>query len=101
MQIDTLKTFKEVIQAGKTSDLKILFWEAENRQKVSTPAEPRIEINRIFLILGPEGGFTDAEIKLAREADFITMGLGPRILRSETAAIAASTLIQYRYGDMG
>jgi 16S rRNA (uracil1498-N3)-methyltransferase len=45
----------------------------------------------IFLV-GPEGGFTAAEVAAAREAGFVTAGLGPRILRVETAAIVAVAL---------
>ena len=52
-------------------------------------------------MLGPEGGFTDLEIERARQAGFVTAGLGPRILRAETATLAACTLIQYLFGDMG
>ncbi len=101
MQIDSLKTFGDVLAAGKGHDLKILFWEAETGQKTSELPLQTPKIKNIFLILGPEGGFTEVEINQARDADFVTTVLGPRILRSETATIAACTLIQYRYGDMG
>jgi 16S rRNA (uracil1498-N3)-methyltransferase len=52
-------------------------------------------------MLGPEGGFTEEEIKMAENSGFVTAGLGPRILRAETATLAACTLIQYLFGDMG
>lgn len=54
----------------------------------------------IILLIGPEGGLTDAEIALARQANFLPLNLGPRILRTETATIAAISIMQYRYGDM-
>jgi len=101
MQIDTLKTFGDVLEAGNVSDLKILFWEAETGRRTSQLPPSTPETKHIFLILGPEGGFTEEEIKQARGAGFVTTALGPRILRSETATIAACTLIQYRYGDIG
>jgi 16S rRNA (uracil1498-N3)-methyltransferase len=53
------------------------------------------------LILGPEGGFSDQEIKKAKADGCVVAGLGPRILRAETATIAACTLIQCLFGDMG
>ena len=56
---------------------------------------------KILLILGPEGGFSDQEIERARAAGCIIAGLGPRILKAETATLAACTLVQYIYGDMG
>lgn len=50
------------------------------------------------LLVGPEGGFSAAEIASAREAGFTPVGLGPRILRVETAAIAGLTLLAAAYG---
>ena len=58
-------------------------------------------IQDIFLMVGPEGGFTSEEIERARAKGFVTASLGPRILRAETATIAACTLVQYLFGDMG
>jgi 16S rRNA (uracil1498-N3)-methyltransferase len=42
--------------------------------------------------VGPEGGFTDAEVRAAQDAGWQTVGLGPRILRIETAALVLATL---------
>ncbi|PYE33772.1 16S rRNA m(3)U-1498 methyltransferase [Idiomarina fontislapidosi] len=55
---------------------------------------------RIQLIIGPEGGFTDTEVDRAREHQFKPIRLGPRILRTETAAMTALTAIQYEFGDL-
>jgi 16S rRNA (uracil1498-N3)-methyltransferase len=55
----------------------------------------------IALLIGPEGGFTEEEVALAREEGAIAIGLGPRILRTETAAVVASALILYELGEMG
>ena len=54
----------------------------------------------IGLLVGSEGGFTTAEIQLAGEHQFAPLNLGPRILRTETAALAALTALQYQFGDM-
>ena len=51
--------------------------------------------------IGPEGGFTPEELEAFRVARFHRICLGPRILRAETAAIAALAWLQTRYGDMG
>ena len=48
----------------------------------------------VTLLVGPEGGFTDEELAAVREAGFAGLPLGPRILRAETAAVAALTLAQ-------
>ncbi len=55
----------------------------------------------IALLIGPEGGFTDEEVATARDKGAIAVGLGPRILRTETAAVVASALILYELGEMG
>ena len=55
----------------------------------------------ISLLSGPEGGFTGNERKTATQACFIAIRLGPRVLRTETAALAALTAIQTLWGDMG
>ena len=53
----------------------------------------------IDLLVGPEGGLEAAEIRLARERGFVPVRLGPRIMRTETAPLAALTAIQMLWGD--
>lgn len=55
----------------------------------------------IILLVGPEGGLSAAETKLSEQAGFIPIGFGPRILRTETAAITGIAAIQTLWGDMG
>jgi 16S rRNA (uracil1498-N3)-methyltransferase len=86
-----------VIAASKACDGRLIFWEETNHAF----AFPRRGVERIMLVLGPEGGFTSLEIQQARDHGFHTAGLGPRILRAETAPLAAITLVQYTVGDMG
>ncbi len=52
------------------------------------------------LLVGPEGGFSDEERERVLAAGFVSASLGPRVLRTETAAIAAVTLVQARLGDL-
>jgi len=53
------------------------------------------------LLIGPEGGLAQAELEHATEAGFAPYALGPRVLRTETAAIAALVILQARFGDLG
>ncbi len=63
--------------------------------------KPRGEgVERIDLYVGPEGGFSPAEVETARSRGVQVCTLGPRVLRCETASIVAVTLIQYRWGDL-
>ena len=67
----------------------------------ATPLKQRVlAADRIQLLIGPEGGLTDAEVKQASEQGFAAVRLGPRVLRTETAALAALTVIQYQFGDL-
>ena len=54
----------------------------------------------VSLMIGPEGGFTDAEVTTCVQAGVLPVSLGPRILRAETASISALALLQQRYGDL-
>jgi len=89
--------FNAVLAASATCDGRLLFWEDTNHAF----AIPRQAVKRVMLILGPEGGFAPLEVQQAKDHGFLTAGLGPRILRAETATLAAITLVQYCMGDMG
>jgi 16S rRNA (uracil1498-N3)-methyltransferase len=54
----------------------------------------------VHVAVGPEGGFTPDELEAFRVAGFALIGLGPRVLRTETAAIAVLTWLQAQFGDM-
>lgn len=53
----------------------------------------------VDLLVGPEGGFSEAELTAAQQANVHPFRMGPRILRTETAAIVAMTLLQHAWGD--
>lgn len=67
------------------------------------PDQKQINQNqgKIVVMIGPEGGFSEEEINIAKDNGFQTFSLGSRILRAETASIAACTLIQNIFGDLG
>lgn len=56
---------------------------------------------RVALLVGPEGGFSEREAEVARAAGVSLVSLGPRILRAETAALVATTVVLYERGDLG
>ncbi|PKF62646.1 16S rRNA (uracil(1498)-N(3))-methyltransferase [Psychromonas sp. psych-6C06] len=58
------------------------------------------KLQNIALLIGPEGGFSDQEIQLTETLNFTETLLGPRILRTETAALTAITALQCRFGDL-
>ena len=57
--------------------------------------------NQVALMIGPEGGLTADEIAQAEQEGFLPVALGPRVLRTETAPVAAMSLCQWLWGDIG
>jgi len=51
-------------------------------------------------LIGPEGGFSEQEVAQARASNCEIMRLGPRVLRTETAPVAALAILQYLFGDL-
>ena len=65
----------------------------------SEPLTPDVA-GAVTLLIGPEGGWSDDELQLARERGCAFQRLGPRRLRAETAAIVAATVVTSRFGDL-
>jgi 16S rRNA (uracil1498-N3)-methyltransferase len=57
-------------------------------------------LDAVTVLVGPEGGFSHAEYEVAADCGFRAVGFGPRILRTETAAVAILTALQTLYGDL-
>lgn len=55
--------------------------------------------NSVSLLVGPEGGLSDDEITLAQQQGFKALSLGPRVMRTETAPVAALAVLQFHWGD--
>ena len=83
----------------------IMLYENETRQGLKELlTEKRASLSgeqELFIMIGPEGGFAEAEVELARSRGVITAGLGPRILRTETAALTALAIVLYELSDLG
>jgi len=81
----------------------MILWEHEKSQGISTALKsPAFNEARLFrLFVGPEGGFTEAEIEMARQNGIVPVGLGKRILRAETAGLTAVNAIMYETGELG
>ncbi len=58
-------------------------------------------VSRLLLAVGPEGGFSPAELELAQRAGALTVGLGPLVLRTETAGLVALAVLQHLHGAIG
>jgi 16S rRNA (uracil1498-N3)-methyltransferase len=80
--------------------LRLLFAERGGRgldEAVGARTEPPTSVDAL---VGPEGGWDDAELDAARRHGWLLVTLGGRTLRAETAALAVAALIQHRFGDL-
>jgi 16S rRNA (uracil1498-N3)-methyltransferase len=93
------RSFQEVLEDCKGDGLKILLWEKEGENLKNVLKQHPAQ--KIYVMFGPEGGFTQEEAILAKAVGFIPVKLGQRILRTETTAIALVGILQYELGDLG
>lgn len=81
------------------SELPPLRLVLHHRSDSGLPADPSSPA-ALALLIGPEGGLSEAEILSAQAQKFASLTLGPRVLRTETAPLAAIAILQARWGDM-
>ena len=78
----------------------LVAWEGERRRSVRDALREVAGGETLSLFVGPEGGFNDAEIARARDLGVLTVSLGPRILRTETAGPVLAALALYEAGEL-
>lgn len=88
---------------AKDSDLALIPWEGETARTLAGALQTGAgrEKQSIALFIGPEGGFSEEEIRQAMDENVRPVTLGPRILRMETAAVVATALVLHVLGEMG
>ncbi|MDR7033043.1 16S rRNA (uracil(1498)-N(3))-methyltransferase [Mesorhizobium sp. BE184] len=92
----------ERLLAGWDSERRLIFCDEDAATDNPLPALRSIGEKKLALLVGPEGGFSDDERRTLRALPFVTaIPLGPRILRADTAAVAALAVIQATLGDWG
>jgi 16S rRNA (uracil1498-N3)-methyltransferase len=82
------------------SHVRIMFAERQGVSLRQVLDDRKDRPKTVIALIGPEGGWADDEIDQARAAGWKIVTLGGRVLRAETAAIVAATLIQHRFGDL-
>jgi len=94
-------SFEEAINELDSFDYKLLahtHGQGGSLRRCLKSSEKKVK--KIALFIGPEGGFTENEVNRARDNDIVIISLGRRILRTETSALVASSLILYEMGQM-
>jgi 16S rRNA (uracil1498-N3)-methyltransferase len=94
-------SFKAAVSMAETDDLKIIFHEDRSKPGPTPPLKDARDVQRVWALIGPEGGFTQDEVEMALAGGFVSLSLGPRILKADTAVIAACTILQNAFGDVG
>jgi len=89
---------EDAFTSGRTGP-GIIFWE-QGGESLGSLMDEFKGTDEITIFTGPEGGFEEDEIEAASQNGFVTASLGRRILRAETAAIAAIAIVQFSIGDM-
>jgi len=92
-------SFERAIDQARPMELKLLLLEKEE-ERLAPLIRGMPPPKGIALMVGPEGGWETREVEGAREEGFFPVGLGGRILRTETAAIAACAILQYEWGGL-
>ena len=93
-------SFKEALCDMQNNDFNIAPYENE-RTKSIKQAIKSLDINNIGIFVGPEGGFDESEIEAIENINGQSVSLGPRILRTETASVVASSIVLYELSDLG
>jgi 16S rRNA (uracil1498-N3)-methyltransferase len=95
----TVKFAKMLAEPPVADVYRLIPWEDEKGTTLRQALAAH-QGNKVELLIGPEGGFSADEVKQASEAGFTAVTLGARILRMETAAMAATALVLYEGGEM-
>jgi 16S rRNA (uracil1498-N3)-methyltransferase len=95
----SVHTFAEALSRAECTELKLMLYEGEVLWSF-TEGFGSFRPQSVALLVGPEGGFSSAEVEEAQTLGFLPVRVGPRLLRTETAAIVAAALLQSYLGDL-
>jgi 16S rRNA (uracil1498-N3)-methyltransferase len=99
-EVRSLSDYGKLVSEPWPQTLKLIFWEKEELRSLHQVHAKHGDARAVLLVIGPEGGFTVEEAQLAQRQGFKPVEIGRRILRAETAAVTAVTLVQFLWGDL-
>jgi 16S rRNA (uracil1498-N3)-methyltransferase len=102
-EMGAITTLEDMLLFLRPGGLKLICWEEESALGIrEVLRDARYAEEKSFhLAIGPEGGFEKGEINRARQAGFLSVSLGKRVLRVDTAAVAVLAILQYERGAIG
>ncbi|HNG94712.1 MAG TPA: 16S rRNA (uracil(1498)-N(3))-methyltransferase [Acidobacteriota bacterium] len=101
MELTEPQSFQQVLENFPLDGTGVMFVERATDPWFETISQVQAPPQHCLALVGPEGGWSQAELENALQKKFLTVTLGPRILRAETAGIVAATLLQNLWGDLG
>ncbi|HET6466605.1 MAG TPA: 16S rRNA (uracil(1498)-N(3))-methyltransferase [Nitrospiria bacterium] len=93
--VRTMVSLDALLKNPPDVSLKLVPWEREQEPSLKAVLQNLEDENSVMILIGPEGGFAASEVEKARNAGWISVSLGPRILRAETAGLAVLAILQY------
>jgi 16S rRNA (uracil1498-N3)-methyltransferase len=102
MQVDEVADYAAMLVLPDRNPglLRFIFWEEEEEFRLDRGMMTDTSVEGVCILLGPEGGFSRAEITAARALGWQTVSLGRRILRAETATVSAVAIVQHLAGNL-
>ena len=100
LKINDPANYKDLIKKFSEKELNILFYENKDSTLKDFLDSINTKYTSINIIIGPEGGFLEEEIAQAEHNGINILGLGPRILRTDTAAVVSVSIVQFYFGDL-
>ena len=98
--VTAMESFEAAVDHASRADAPLFFYEREEKLSLKDALELHSALSTVSIMTGPEGGFEEHEADLARGRGMLTVTLGPRVLRCETAPVAALAAIMYHTGNM-
>jgi len=102
-EIGEIMAFAEMLRSASPEGLNLICWEEESAKGIrEILRDPKLQkIKKFLVVIGPEGGFDKDEIIHALPLGFVSVSLGKRVLRVDTAAAAVLSVLQYERGALG
>ena len=99
--LSVVLAWEQALSEARQADITLVLSEKEETGRLKDFLQTVVKPRHVALFIGPEGGFSPRELTELAASNFICLSLGSRILRTETAAIVGSALIQSFCGDLG
>ena len=97
-EVEGMTSLPALLEETGRHELSLLASTGPGVRSLQEIVRGRPEVKTLLCIVGPEGGFTEGEVGDARRAGCLEVGMGPRVLRIETASIALVSMLQFAYG---